>query len=172
MIIIEGLDATGKSTLAARISELLGWPIQSSEGPEKYPGEIVRRSEQYLNLPNHTIFDRHPLISQFVYGSLANKTLPPMYLLQELKRRNPYIIEAHPGNHGDHIVKAHDNPEHLDMITKKRNTLHRLYQEFFRLHFPLRYVYTFDRLEETAQSATSYVRRNTDEDPATLNGRH
>lgn len=162
MIIIEGLDATGKSTLASRIRSLTGWPIQPSEGPEKEPGEIIKRIQHYFSLPDNTIFDRHPIISQYVYGTLAHKTLPPPYLLQELKRRDPFILEARPTNLGDHIVKVHDTKEHLQMILTQREKLADLYRSFFKLHFPLRHVYTFNTMEQAAQVAAAYARRKDD----------
>lgn len=162
MIIIEGLDATGKSTLAKQIQDQIGWPIQPSQGPEKYPGEIIKRSEQYLQLPDHTIFDRHPLISQFIYGHLSNKTLPPMYLLQQLKARRPFIIEAHHSNMGEHQLKDHDTPEHLKLI-EQREKLSHLYDQFFLAHFPERVIYTFETMEDTANIAAAYVRRQENE---------
>lgn len=161
-IVIEGLDATGKSTLAQRIHILTGWPIQRSEGPEKFPGEIISRGERYLTLPDNTIFDRHPLISQFIYGTLSHKTLPPPYLLQELKRRQPYIIEASEDNLGIHDIKEHDTPEHLQLIQRRTDLLN-LYQQFFNLHFPIRYTYTFDKMEKAAQAALAHTRRKDDQ---------
>lgn len=162
MIIIEGLDATGKSTLAHRIHVLTGAPIQPSQGPEKYPGEIIKRIEHYFTLPDNTIYDRHPLISQFIYGQLSNKTLPPPYLLQELKRRNPYVIEALPQNLGTHQLKEHDTPEHLAIVAQ-RDKLQHLYEGFLSFHFPLRHSYTFDTMEEAAQAAASYINRQQEE---------
>lgn len=158
MIIIEGLDATGKSVLAYHISRLTGWAVQRSEGPEKYPGEITKRIERYLAMSDNTIFDRHPLISQFIYGALSNKTLPPQYLLQELKRRDPYIIQSHPDNRGEHILKQYDTPEHLKLI-KRRQELKHLYEKFFSIHFPLRYTYTFQTAEIAAKAAAAYAKR-------------
>lgn len=162
MIIIEGLDATGKSTLAAAIHNLTGWPIQTSEGPEKKPGEIIDRCHRYLKLPDFTIFDRHPIISQSIYGPVAQKTLIPPYLVNELKMRNPLLIEASPENMMHHVPKEYDSPAHIEMIEQKRSVLAHLYAQFFRHHFPSRLVYKLEFLESIANAALSFTKRRTE----------
>lgn len=159
MLILEGLDATGKSYLAKKLSDHTGWPVHPSEGPEKYPGEAIIRMKLYLALPYKTIFDRHPIISQSIYGPLSNGNSAPPYLLQELKRIRPFIIEASPENKGKHIIKEHDTPQHLKMIKEKREVLKKAYREFLDEHFPTRTVYTFNNTEEVINKSVSYARR-------------
>lgn len=159
MIIIDGPDATGKSYLAKAISRATNWPIQPSEGPEKAPGEILARCEKYLRLSDFTIFDRHPIISQSIYGPLARKTAIPPYLLIALKQKDPLIIQAHPENHFPHEEKEHDTPEHLQMIAKQREIIVDHYNQFFILYFPSRLVYRPQFIESIVNSAAAYARR-------------
>lgn len=112
-IVIEGPDNSGKSTLAVSLSAFLGWPIQPSEGPERYPGEMEARCLRYLNM-YWTIFDRHPCISQSIYGLYRGDTLPDATAFY---RSNPFIIYC-PGDGllTGHVIKAHDSEDHLKML--------------------------------------------------------
>lgn len=67
LIVIEGPDNAGKSTLADYLSQRLNIPIRHSGGPSKYPGEIYRRIDQFHYDDNLYICDRHPCISQNIY---------------------------------------------------------------------------------------------------------
>ncbi len=67
LIVIEGPDNAGKSTLAAYLSERLNIAIRHSGGPSKYPGEIYRRIDQFHNDDALYICDRHPCVSQNIY---------------------------------------------------------------------------------------------------------
>lgn len=119
MIIVEGPDAAGKSTLVDFIAHYTGWPIQRSEGPPKYPGEMNDRVRRYCDLPADTIFDRHPVISQPIYGSLRthhDRIHPP--LIKETLDRAPTIIYCDPPHDAmdRHIRSTVDTDHHLDAV--------------------------------------------------------
>jgi hypothetical protein len=164
MIIIEGIDATGKSSLAQKISDHTGWPIKESEGPEKFPGEIITRMKLYLGLPHTTIFDRHPVISQCIYGPLKKQISSPPFLLQELKRVKPLIIQASSINKGAHKVKEYDTPSHINLIESKKEEIIKAYDLFMEIHFPKRILYTFENTYDTIKQAIYYARRPRDFD--------
>lgn len=67
LIVIEGPDNAGKSTLAAFISEQLNIPIRHSGGPSKYPGEIYERIDAFYHDDAPYVCDRHPCVSQNLY---------------------------------------------------------------------------------------------------------
>ena len=69
-IILEGIDNTGKSYLAEKMGAYFKVPIQPSEGPPHYPGEMNKRLRRYADYAGSMIFDRHPIISQPIYGQL------------------------------------------------------------------------------------------------------
>lgn len=153
MIIIEGLDATGKSVLADRISLLTTWPIQKSEGPEQYPGEILDRCDRYRTYPDEYIFDRHPVISQQVYGHFSNKTpIAPHYQVM-LQARAPLVIYSSGDNHGEHHVKDYDTPDHIKMITDKRSEMEKMYLQILRDHFPGFIVYRWQFMNTIVDAA-------------------
>lgn len=157
MIIIEGLDATGKSSLAERISKITTWPIQKSEGPEQYPGEILDRCDRYRILPDEYIFDRHPVISQQVYGHFAKKTpIAPQYLVM-LQTRAPLVIYSSAENKGQHKIKEYDTPEHIKMIEEKRDAMETMYLQLLRQHFPGFIVYKWQFMDAIVDAAVNYA---------------
>lgn len=69
IIVLEGPDGGGKTTLARVIHEIVGIPIVPGEGPPKHDGEMNQRVERYLAY-DHCIFDRHPCVSQPIYSNI------------------------------------------------------------------------------------------------------
>lgn len=69
MIIIEGCDNSGKSTLAARLAKDLGVPVIHSTRPDlnSKPEELLKHSQSQL-IPAAVILDRIFAISEYVYG--------------------------------------------------------------------------------------------------------
>lgn len=66
-IIIEGMDATGKSTLATQLASHFNLKIKESEGPPSSPSELIHRVERYNGMID-TIFVRHPCVSHNIYN--------------------------------------------------------------------------------------------------------
>ena len=119
IIVIEGPDGSGKSTLALKLQKALSWPIQPSEGPEKYPGEIETRCQKYLSM-DRTLFDRHPCVSQNIYGRYRGR----LVTTGSFYTSNPFLIYC-PGDGllTGHVVKEHDSPEHLEMLDKHHHSI-------------------------------------------------
>lgn len=135
-IVLEGPDASGKSTLAEHIKSFIHWPIQPSEGPEKYPGEINERIERYLKF-NNTIFDRHPVISQSIYGQFNDTTGVDPILANEFYGTEPLLIycardsESFPKNHKK---KGHDTDRHVSLIENHDGEIVQLYEDWAMQH--------------------------------------
>ena len=137
-IIIEGPDGSGKSTLVKHLGTLLPLTIQLGDGPEKYPGEIVERAWRYLRMDN-TLFDRHPIISQPIYGQFREgSTAIPQELIDHLYRTKPLIIYVH-GVAGPHEVKDYDTEEHVAMLGKFEDNIRNAYQEWAPGHASITY---------------------------------
>lgn len=110
MIVIEGPDNAGKSTLAKYISERLNLPVRHSGGPSKYPGEIYKRIDQFHNDQSQCIYDRHPCVSQNLYLKslkLAGEAVDD-YRLQRFYATQPLIIYCR----GRRTMKGHQPSEH------------------------------------------------------------
>jgi hypothetical protein len=84
MIILEGPDGSGKSNLARRLNEQLGIPLHerassSKEGPVENlwawtVNDVGSWSDSHEPV---AIYDRHPLISEYIYGPTARGQLKP-----------------------------------------------------------------------------------------------
>lgn len=128
-IVIEGLDASGKSTLARYLSTTLCRPIVPSEGPEKFAGEIDERIKRYKFFEN-VIFDRHPCISQMIYSTFNDTTIPNPDLVFDFYETRPVMIYCTTQHRLTHRPKEHDSPEHLAMIEHNAQDLKRMYDQW------------------------------------------
>ena len=76
MLIIEGPDNSGKSSLAKKLSLEFNLKIIKSSGPPTGENDLVRRiksSLEYTKLGINFIYDRYSLISEYVYGPTLRK---------------------------------------------------------------------------------------------------
>lgn len=103
MIIVEGMDNTGKTTLAQRLREKFN-PIDFEHSPSKeslgvklhWVAKAIRR------LDPRVIYDRYAPISERVYGPLLRPHIGDVFggytfdLLRLTLRRNPLIIYCRP----------------------------------------------------------------------------
>ena len=137
-IILEGCDNTGKSFLADYLATHLGRSIKSSEGPEKYPGEINERVEFYEKRYTHVpvIFDRHPIISHPIYSSVKNKPITAIRddLVSNFWLDSPYIIYCRQGDLNKaldgHQEKDYDSPDHMEAVKTFYRELHNKYDQW------------------------------------------
>jgi len=118
-IILEGIDASGKSTLAKALSEKLpSYRVQPSEGPEKEAGEILARIMRYDRMMSQmgVIFDRHPIISHPIYSQGTHwMTAIPRQLAEDFYTRPLLVIYCRPTERGfdAHEVNEGESPDHL-----------------------------------------------------------
>ena len=140
MVVIEGSDGSGKSTLTNDLitqlsNDGLKVALKLTEGPEKYPAEILERikryDKEYLSSPQHiTIYDRHPVVSQNIYGPLVGyKTIISYSLTKSLLyNRRPYIIYCRDTRFSlDNQVQEWDTMEFKTLIFKNQSKLKALY---------------------------------------------
>lgn len=139
LIVIEGPDNSGKSTLAQYIYQWTGIPIQYSEGPEKYPGEIVERTMKYLSLSGNLIVDRHPCISQKIYGPFRGGSVIPTKLVDQFYSQDQLIIYCRGRGLADHVVKSHDTQSHLESVSVHHGEICSRYDAWAMKHAHLWY---------------------------------
>ena len=77
MIILEGPNGCGKSSLAERLARQFDWPLVKYPTP-KDPKDAVRNFDAALTLPDNTIFDRHPMISDRIYCPIMFSGIDPI----------------------------------------------------------------------------------------------
>lgn len=135
-IIIEGMDNSGKSTLAQVMAEYMGLIVQESEGPPIDEDEINDRVDRYERMTDR-LFVRHPVISNAIYGQVREEG----DIISEGRRMLFYenkhtIIYCDAGTRGlgAHVQKAHDTEKHLEDITNNYNKLLYLYRQWAAEH--------------------------------------
>lgn len=125
MIIIEGHDNSGKSTLAKLIADEFGCPIQESEGPPKYPGELNDRILRYTNTnKKNTVYVRHPCVSEPIYGTYCRPDQPsPIMpeLIESFYAQRHIFVYCDPLDRGltEHNIKAGEDPTHLSAVQRQ-----------------------------------------------------
>lgn len=126
IIILEGVDASGKSTLAtALLSKFESrYSYRPSEGPEKEPGEILHRIDRYSkHFTRNVLFDRHPIISHPIYSKTCEwVTRIPADVISDFYSRPMLIVYCLPTARGfdaHEAVEGVDTVEHLSMVKKE-----------------------------------------------------
>jgi predicted HAD superfamily Cof-like phosphohydrolase len=131
-IVLEGHDNSGKSTLAQAIARRVGRKVISSEGPEKYPGELKERVA-YYSLQQDAVFDRHPCISDPIYAIARGKPSSMDSVLIHNFYNDPAVfIYCDPGTRGlgGHVGKEHDTPEHLAAVESNYQSILAKYRQW------------------------------------------
>lgn len=138
-ILLEGVDASGKSTLARELMHKLNgtrafpWSYRRSEGPEKEPGEILKRIEHY-NQESQVIFDRHPIVSHPIYSKTVSwMTDIPNSVTEDFYTRPFLIVYCMPTARGfdaHEAIEGVDTAEHLEMVKNRYGELLADYNEW------------------------------------------
>lgn len=130
MIVIEGMDNSGKSTLAESMASYMDLIVQESEGPPRSAREINARVDRYGGMVDR-IFVRHPVISNAIYGQFrpeGNPITPGRTMIFYDSR--PTLIYCDAGSRGlsGHKEKSHDTPEHMKLVIHNTENLLEAYR--------------------------------------------
>ena len=140
MILLEGMDPSGKSTLGDELLRYLndnggnGYSMIHSGGPEKYPGEIIERIRT-LPRSGKFILDRHPLISQHVYAR-TDRDPPPTTFTAGQVADWVHGLPALPTivwccGRAPHVMKPGESEDHAQFLEDKWQALNLKYAELF-----------------------------------------
>lgn len=100
MIIIEGCDGTGKTTLLMRLHKDLGIPIHerassSKEGPRADLYEWAMRDVGTWRDQVMAVYDRHPFISEYIYGPIVRGHVDErFYSIDALRTTRHFAMNA------------------------------------------------------------------------------
>ena len=160
-IVIEGLDNSGKSTLALMLARFTSFQIVESEGPPKYDGEMFERLERYAQMSSRTIFVRHPCVSQVIYGTMrGDPPCIPQTVIDRFYTRNHLFIYCDPLDRGlgDHVIKEGvDTEAHLKAIKEQYSMLLFDYRMWAIKHAKIMYRIG-DNMRDIEQLARAVVR--------------
>lgn len=141
-IVIEGIDASGKSSLAQVLAAGLGMEIIESEGPEKEPGELNARVNRYFQ-HHQAIFVRHPCVSDPIYSkgrgrasAIADHLIDRFYTQRNLF---VYCDPLKRGLKGHIIKKAVDTDAHTKMLADNYGMLLTAYRDWALYHAHILY---------------------------------
>lgn len=126
MIIIEGSDASGKSTLVHKIAqEIEGLNILSSEGPPEDRASALQswHSRFTQHQGTKTILDRAAPISERIYGPILRgvNLFREVWPISDLVANSVPIIYCRPPSYvlldpRMHVARAVENPEHIKQV--------------------------------------------------------
>ena len=153
IIVVEGPDNAGKTTLVNWLASVTGMAVQHSGGPGKSPEEISNRCHRLLEMDN-VIFDRFPLISDRVYAPILRgvDNFTPESLAEisrRLRQRRSLIIYCRPKRdvllHGiqDHKTHGHDTQEHIDQMKLHAEEIIDAYDAMMANMAPMPLVYNY-----------------------------
>lgn len=150
MIIVEGPDSSGKSTLVEKLKDRLHLvhikPIK--HGPPVDAKDLYERAKHILmeatkHQKNNTIVDRFGLIGESIYGPVCRGKdmwveIPDkkQEIFSAFNTLNPFIIYCRPpaniiANLANHEVKSYDTPEHLKTLKKNQALIIKSYDNYF-----------------------------------------
>lgn len=130
-VVVEGADAGGKSTLCSIVSRALGVRVQQGSGPPRGPGEIERRAREYLQMTG-VIFDRHPCVSQPIYGRMRGERLSPEFLelVGQFYAQGNLLVFCRSTSIERHEVKPEESPAHVAALEKNFQQLVDAYEQW------------------------------------------
>lgn len=160
MIVIEGMDNSGKSTLGEALASYLGLIVQESEGPPLSNEEINERVDKYEQMEDR-LFVRHPVISNAIYGKFreeGNPITPGRTMI--FYEANPLLIYCDAGERGyeGHELKPHDTERHQSLLNENQQALlteYRLWAAQYA-HFVYRIGDDMDELMSTVNYRLAY----------------
>ena len=123
MIIVTGMDNTGKTTLAAQLGNRMKMEVIKSPGPIEC--ELQRNwVKNQLELIPEVIFERFPLFEEVIYGTvLRNHSVFELDgpLFKQLHDKQPLIVYTRPSNKD--IFNFGDREQMKGVIERKKELL-------------------------------------------------
>lgn len=96
MIIIEGPDGMGKTTLIIQLAKELNLPVIRSRKPHS-ESDIIQLNNWANACPFPVLLDRHSSISDLVYGTVIRQHTPSTAELAKAHRLNNFLIYCRTG---------------------------------------------------------------------------
>jgi len=155
MLILEGPDGGGKTTLLETITErypgIMQAPRASSsvEGPVKNLFEWATEDMNAWGLRPYSIYDRHPLISEYVYGNATRRSVAPGFntaaaarLRQVMYRQALVIFCLPPLKVVRENVRA-NAPEQMAGVVENITKIYQMYAFLARTWPGRAYIYNY-----------------------------
>ncbi len=96
MIIIEGMDNTGKTTLIHQLSQQFKLPSARTGTYPRKVSDILNWHNWASAAPRTLILDRHPAISDLVYGPILRGSTCSTHEIARVAREDHYLVYCCP----------------------------------------------------------------------------
>ncbi len=133
IIIVEGMDNTGKTTLVEQLVKETGYDMVRSPGGPQSLEDMIDKVETCL-ISDNIIYDRFPLISEEVYGPVLRgyslwKFLRWREYFIQLLQLKPLFIYCRPG--GETILRTINQREQLEGVVERASVIIDIYDMVF-----------------------------------------
>lgn len=143
LVIFEGVDGSGKTTVIKKLKEKFGWEEIIWPGKQKNPTEFIKMVKKFtedhvveINDNKVYLMDRGG-VGEIIYGTLENRlgsTTPIAYKpLVDLWKSCVFVWCYSPTAYKDAIIRGEDG------ITKEKD-MHSIIQECYKEEVPFRFI--------------------------------
>lgn len=163
LVIVEGPDGAGKSTLIQNLVALGGFVSIHTGGPPRDKQDLEDKLDKITQAldaagPNILILDRHPAVSDPIYSKVTGSRsfATPGELSKQVWSLDPVFVYCRGSADSmrkniSESPKTHKSPEHLLKVIQKHGEIVKLYDAFFALAPHIRYDWQRDSVLELAE---------------------
>lgn len=163
LVIVEGPDGAGKSTLIQNLVALGGFVSAHTGGPPRDKQDLEDKLAKVTASldaagPNILVLDRHPAVSDPIYSKVTGSRsfVTPGELSKQIWDLNPVFVYCRgtADSMRENISrspKAHKPSEHLLKVIQKHGEIVKLYDAFFAQAPHIRYDWQRDSVLELAK---------------------
>ena len=140
MIIVEGFDNAGKTTLAKRIAGKFGWGTYHPGTPPKDELNFMDKCMTSLDMCRHKVVqDRSCIISDLCYGKVLGTEyhvdFDPWFALLQAQR--PILIYCRPRTEllldfSEHELEPHDDEKYVEKIIENSREIIEQYDQLMQ----------------------------------------
>ncbi len=146
-IVVEGMDHTGKSTLIYPLADKLSAWVAKNHDKKMNHGQIQSWHTFLTYSPHLIIADRHPVISDYVYGNVIRGFSPASLQMAEFYRPDMYLVYCRPPTAV--VMNTLAGKKHMEGVLDHAAELLLKYDELMnRLQPDFIFDYTENTLEE------------------------
>lgn len=155
MIIVEGFDCSGKSTIATEIARLKGWPVVHTGGPTQDVADVIRcLHRSRVRMTQNVVQDRITHISEAAYSGLydakragwafahLHEIAPPCCIVY-CRPPTSVMIDAL----AQHKAKEYDTPEHMNRVIATSESIIALYDTIMEVVKQRNTIILYDRTQ-------------------------